>query len=166
MTVSMDAQGPEKILPYVDIENSSYQILIDQENKLGPLLGFRAIPNGFLIDEIGIVKYKQLGNFDVRKPETLAILQQWIDGTKLSYTPSKPSPEVPIGDATETNALFVKGLSIYKSGDVDTAMSLWRKSLSLDPTNYIIRKQIWAIENPERFYNGDIDYDWQSKQAT
>ncbi len=30
--------------------------------------------------------------------------------------------------------------------------------------NWIIRKQVWAIENSERFYAGDIDSSWQAIQ--
>lgn len=37
-------------------------------------------------------------------------------------------------------------------------------ALKKAPNNWLIRKQIWAIQNPERFYNGDIDFDWQRQQ--
>jgi len=36
---------------------------------------------------------------------------------------------------------------------------------NLDPDNWRIRKQIWAIENPEKFYAGDSpDYGWQKDE--
>jgi hypothetical protein len=28
-----------------------------------------------------------------------------------------------------------------------------------------MRKQLWAIEHPDRFYDGDVDYDWQKVQV-
>lgn len=34
----------------------------------------------------------------------------------------------------------------------------------LDQDNWIIRKQIWALEHPEKFYKGKVDYDWQKIQ--
>ena len=34
----------------------------------------------------------------------------------------------------------------------------------LEPDNFVIRKQIWAVENSERFYQGPIDTDWQREQ--
>ena len=34
-------------------------------------------------------------------------------------------------------------------------------AFDLDPENWLIRKQRWAIENPDKFYNGDIDTKWQ-----
>ena len=39
------------------------------------------------------------------------------------------------------------------------------RGLELNPDNYLIRKQIWAVENPERFYEGDVDYNWQREQT-
>ena len=43
-------------------------------------------------------------------------------------------------------------------------MALWREGMALEPDNYIIRKQIWAVENPDKFYDADIDFDWQRRQ--
>ena len=34
----------------------------------------------------------------------------------------------------------------------------------LDPSNWIIHKQIWAVENPDKFYEGNVDYNWQRQQ--
>ena len=36
--------------------------------------------------------------------------------------------------------------------------------VSDDPENFIFRKQYWAINNPEKFYSGKIDTDWQRKK--
>ena len=43
-------------------------------------------------------------------------------------------------------------------------MILWRKGVELEPDNYIIRKQNWAVENPDRFYEDKVDFDWQREQ--
>ena len=63
------------------------------------------------------------------------------------------------------NAVFQKGMGLYRSGKVKQALATWREAVALDPDNYIVRKQIWAVENPERFYAGDIDYGWQRERA-
>ena len=55
-------------------------------------------------------------------------------------------------------------MALYRAGNVAEAVVEWRKGAELEPDNYIIRKQIWAVENPERFYTGDVDYDWQDEQ--
>lgn len=53
----------------------------------------------------------------------------------------------------------------YRDGEVNEAVTLWRQGLELDPDNYIIHKQIWAVENPDKFYAGDVDYAWQREQT-
>ena len=58
----------------------------------------------------------------------------------------------------------MKGLELYESGRIAEALTRWRQGLELNPDNYLIRKQIWAVENPERFYEGDVDYNWQREQ--
>ena len=49
-------------------------------------------------------------------------------------------------------------------GETEGASALLRKALRFDPKNWLVRKQIWAIENPDRFYAGEIDYEWQNER--
>ena len=161
----MDAQGAERALPYVQRASATFPTVVDEENLLGQLYGFKAIPNGFLIDEDGVVRYKRLGGFDVRKAETAAVIDRWIAGSEPLVDSERP--HIPIGtEHADSNALFQEGLELYRQANVEEAMVLWRQGLALDPDNYIIRKQIWAVENPDRFYDGDVDYDWQREQTT
>ena len=160
----MDAQGAAKARPYVELANGTFQTVVDAENILGEMYGFRAIPNGYLIDENGVVQYLKLGGFDIRKPETAAIVEQWANGGDVSV-PEDPKAEVKDGPSSEAIALFQQGLELYRKESIDEAMALWRQGLALDPDNYIIRKQIWAVENPDRFYAGEVDYDWQREQT-
>jgi len=45
------------------------------------------------------------------------------------------------------------------------ALLKWREGVALEPDNYLIRKQIWAVEHPEKFYSSDaVDSDWQREQ--
>ena len=34
----------------------------------------------------------------------------------------------------------------------------------LAPDNWLIRKQLWALETPDVFYEADVDYVWQKEQ--
>ena len=45
------------------------------------------------------------------------------------------------------------------------ASQVWREGIVLDPQNWNMRKQLWAIENPDKFYAGDVDYGWQKEQV-
>ena len=63
-------------------------------------------------------------------------------------------------------ACFGKLSTKYKVKKVgpEEALKKWRDGAKLDSGNQIIKKQIWAVENPSKFYSGAVDYDWQSKQ--
>jgi hypothetical protein len=43
------------------------------------------------------------------------------------------------------------------------ALATWRRALTIDPDNFLIRSQIWATENPERFWPA-VDRKWQEEQ--
>jgi hypothetical protein len=160
----MDAQGTAKARPYVELARGTFQTVVDAENLLGGMYGFRAIPNGYLIDENAVVQYLRLGGFDIRKPETAGIVKRWAEGADVA-APEDTKDAPKDGPSAEAIALFQRGLELYREDSVDEAMALWRQGLALDPGNYIIRKQIWAVENPDKFYAGDVDYDWQREQT-
>lgn len=63
-----------------------------------------------------------------------------------------------------TEALFGLGILKLEAGDKAGAADAWRAALEEDKWNFVVRKQIWAIEHPEQFYEGKIDYDWQKEQ--
>jgi hypothetical protein len=60
-------------------------------------------------------------------------------------------------------AALRRGLGLLRQGDRAGAAAAWREALRADPDNYVIRKQIWAVEHPERFYP-TIDWAWQKTQ--
>lgn len=57
--------------------------------------------------------------------------------------------------------LFATGVALLARGDRNGALRKWRQALRADPANLVIRKQLWAVEHPERFYSA-IDKDWQA----
>ena len=63
-------------------------------------------------------------------------------------------------DESSASAAFGLGTALHQMGQTTAALAAWRRALRLDPDNFIIRKQIWRIEYPEKFYPS-IDYDWQ-----
>ena len=160
VAVAMDAQGADKPRPFMQKAGATFTCLLDSENLLAKTFGFKAVPNGILIDEQGNVVYQKFGGFDIRKPEDRQIVEAWLDAGS-------------VGDAESTGrvdldgkvlALFDEGLALFKSGDVDGARAKWREASVLDPGNYVIHKQLWAIENPERFYGERVDMAWQKEQ--
>lgn len=160
----MDAQGPDRPRPYVEQAGATFKTVVDEANLLGRLFGFKAVPNGFLIDETGVLRYKMLGRFDVRREETRGVLDEWVAGSDLTHL-GEASPDEFEAAKAESNEFFVRGHELCRQGKTEQAIELWRQGLALDPSNYIISKQIWAVENPDRFYSGDVDYVWQREQS-
>jgi tetratricopeptide (TPR) repeat protein len=66
-------------------------------------------------------------------------------------------------DSTDWSARFGLGTALYQQGRTAEALASWRAALELDPANFTVRKQIWMIEHPEKFYP-TIDFDWQKEQ--
>ena len=66
----------------------------------------------------------------------------------------------------EAAVFFNNGLQLYREGKQKEAIYQWRKIVNLDPDNYIVRKQIWAIMHPEKFYNDRVDFNWQREQMS
>ena len=67
----------------------------------------------------------------------------------------------------DTSIAFVWALVLLHQGERNAALAKLKLARDLDPDNWRIRKQIWAIEHPEKFYTGDSpDYDWQNEQLS
>ena len=164
LSVAIDAQSPDIPRSYVDKAGATFTTLVDRKNILSDLYGFRAVPNGFLIDEQGIVQFSRLSGFDVGRRETAEVLERWVSGQDPEQAGEAPKGGLGAGHS-EANAVFREGLDHYRAGRTGEALGHWRRGLELDPGNYLIRKQIWAVENPDKFYAGDVDYDWQREQT-
>ena len=165
ITVAMDAQGAEKARPYVEEAGAAYTTLVDEDNLLSRLLGFKAVPNALLIDEAGLLNYQKYGGFDIRKQEYAELAEGWAQGASPQWL-AEHMQEDAMGGPNHMEAIehFQRGVDLYKEGDTAGALSAWKMGRDLEPDNWVIRKQIWAVEHPERFYEGEVDYGWQREQ--
>lgn len=165
VSVAIDAQGPDAVRPYVRRAGATFVTLVDEENQLGRLLAFKAIPNGVLIDETGAIRYARFGGFDVRDAETRRLVEGWLRSGEVEAPGAAPASAT-AAPAPDRDALafFDRGLALYRRGQRDEAAAEWRKAVQQDPENLVIRKQLWAVEHPERFYAGEVDFAWQREQ--
>ena len=162
LSIAVDAQGAEKARPFVEKAGAQFTTLVDERNLLGRTYGFKAIPNGYLVDESGLVRYKRLGGFDVRRADTAQVVERWCTGLHLDESAAQSTESTVEKDGV--HALFQRGQELYRQGRVAEAMAQWREAAALEPANWIVRKQLWAVEHPERFYDGAVDFDWQKEQ--
>ncbi len=156
----MDAQGPERVKPFALEAEASYPVLVDQDNVLGGLFGFKAIPNVFVVDEQGVVGYKRLSTFTIKKPE---IRDELLAALTPRVAPEKGAVPLAPSVPDEAARIFAAGVRQYQAGRVAEAIALWHQARQLDPDNFIVRKQMWAVGNPDKFYPR-IDFDWQKER--
>ena len=103
-------------------------------------------------------------NVNVKDQKTITMLEEWLsepDYNAMLLREMKSSNQRVVKTNAEASARFQLGLVLLEGGKKEEAMAEWRKALALDPRNWIIHKQIWAVEHPDKFYD---DYGWQKTQ--
>lgn len=155
--IASDALGPERPMEYVKQAGVNFLNLIDHENLLGSLMGYKVIPCGVLIDEKGQIQHIELAGFDIREESTRVLLESWFAGAELHIT-ARFTRSLKGNKAIE---LFKDGLDLYRRNNQKGAVAAWKKAVRFDPDNFVIRKQLWALEYPDKFYAGKIDFEWQ-----
>jgi tetratricopeptide (TPR) repeat protein len=168
LAVAEDVQGAQPARPWVEQAKVQYRVVVDRENLLGTLYHFKVVPIGIVLDEEGRI-VREVSPIDINDGNTRGDVERWVTQNILPASWSgaeQRSPQsiqkTPV--ETEAEALFRAGMTLLKEGRRDEAIAEFRKAFRRDPGNWIIRKQVWAIEHPERFYTGPVDYEWQKKQ--
>ena len=166
VSIAIDAQGASVVRPWHTAADADFVTLVDSQNIFGTRYNLKAIPYGVMIDEAGRL-VKAPFNVNVNDQKTLAMLEQWLSdpdyNAELLHN-MKPSNKPPAKTNAEAAARFQLGLVLLEDGKKAEAMTEWRKALALDPKNWIIHKQIWAVEHPDKFYENGVDYGWQKAQ--
>lgn len=154
----MDAQGSDLPRPYAQTAGATYKILLDEEGLLASLYGFRVIPNGWVIDGDGIIRFQQIGGFDIRKPDVKDAVVHILKG-------SAPSTSGPVSGWPRREGLlaFQEGVRLLRQRHKRAAVETWLRAAEADPANFLVRKQIWHLLYPERF-EPQVDFTWQRAQ--
>ena len=166
VVIAQDAQGAEVARPWVEKAGGTFRSLLDQENKLGKLYQLKYVPVGILVDEYGRL-VRPVGSVNVNEDEFRSELVRWVSG-KTAPASWSTSSGAELREMTpeeeEADARFQLGIVLLKNNKRDRAIDEFRAAMVLDPQNWLIRKQLWAIESPDAFYDGDVDYGWQKEQ--
>jgi len=56
----------------------TYPSAVDRAQGLWDLYGFPVVPNGFFVDEQGILRYAKIGDFDARNPVDVAAIERLL----------------------------------------------------------------------------------------
>ncbi|MEQ6389956.1 TlpA disulfide reductase family protein [Bacillaceae bacterium S4-13-58] len=164
LSVSVDIQGAEVVKPYA--QDQPYTTVVDTENKLANLFGFKIVPNGIFVDKEGTIRLIKQG-FQVTKEEHVEAVRKLIFGeaekVKLDdkyYNPSDSTSDV---EKQLAQTKFKLGMEYSKNGKKEEGLKELDEALILDSDNFLIRKQRWYIRYPEKF-SPTIDLEWQQKQ--
>jgi hypothetical protein len=162
--VSVDIQGVEVVKPYA--ADKTFTTVVDSENVLANLFGFKIVPNGIFIDKQGIIRLIKQG-FSVANPEHLEAVEKLISGAVdqvvLDGEYYNPTNNVTDIEKQLSQTKFKLGMEYSKNGKKEEALKELDEALLLDTDNFLIRKQRWYIRNPEKF-SPTIDIEWQQKQ--
>ncbi len=204
----MDAGGVKVAKPIYDRAGAKYVTLVDPQNALSEAFGFDVIPNGFMIDETGVLRYKKVGGFEVKSPATIKAVEEFLalpkatgaeptividddadqererrgriaenpeDGEahlllgRLLLRLNRADEAAPILQRAvelmpkSSPSRFSLGSALLTIGKKEEAVVRLKQALWLDRANFVIRKQIWLIEHPEKFHP-TIDWNWQREQ--
>lgn len=154
----MDAEGPDLARRYARAAGATYPILVDAECVLATRYGFRAIPNGWIIDPAGVIRFRQIGKFDIRTPGTVDAIERTLKG--ISWSPGGVTAS---GPRDEADAAFREGVRLLHQGETKQALDAWFRAAEADPENLLVRKQIWHVLYPHRFEPA-VDFAWQRAQ--
>ena len=168
MVVGADAQGPEVVRPWVERAGGTYPALVDRRNALGKLLNVKYVPYVVAVDEEGRL-CRGIAPVNIDDAAFRADLETWATtgaippawreaGGKAAAAWS----ETPGG--READARYQLAVVLLGRGRREEAIAELRRAFRLDPENWIIRKQLWAVERPEAFYSGPVDYEWQKRR--
>ena len=164
--VGADAQGPEAVRPWV--AGGTYRTLVDRNNVLGKLLNVKYVPYIIAVDEAGRL-CRGIAPVNIEDAAFRADLEAWATTGAVSEAWQEAGgKDVPAWSASpagrEADARYQLAVVLLEQGKKGEAVAELREAARLDPENWIIRKQLWAVAHPEAFYDGPVDYDWQKRQ--
>ena len=95
------------------------------------------------------------------QPQRRLLIKKPLDKAVTIFCASKRTR----GPLSGTPLQLLAGLSTCSGRAVPRpggeALARWREDVVMEPDSYIILKQVWSVRNPEKFCDGDVNYDWQ-----
>lgn len=164
VSIALEHTGADAARPFVQAADTRFPTVVDEHGALSTVLGYKAVPNGVLVDQDGVIRWAKYGGFSIERPEDVEVVERFLHGESPG-----PSPEMTAAytlapverELVDTKLRF--GRLLDSLGRRDAALAEWERALHLDPANLVIRKQIWAARYPEKFHP-EIDWDWQRAQ--
>ena len=119
----------EQARPFVTAAQATFPALVDETGATAVAFGFKAVPNGVLVDEDGVVRYAKYGGFSVERAADRAAVERFASGEALDPGAS-PTATAPYAlDAATQDLVATKlrlGRLLDSQGQRDEAVTEWR----------------------------------------
>ena len=157
ITIACDAQGVDLPMRYLSQVRASHEMWIDANCLLGRRWKLKDVGVLLLLDENDVVLLV------AEKPDSSAIsaVEKLLPKAASATPPPAPRP-----DLKDTKVEFLVQLctNYLTRRRIDDAVGFLKDALRHDPESRVIPKQVWALQHPEKFYEGPIDLEWQKAQ--
>ena len=165
VVIASDIQGPDAAIPWIEKARGEFRALIDRDNVVGKTYRLKYVPVGIFTDEDGRL-VRPVGSVNIDDDVLRAELIEWvttgiIPHVWMARAAENAETDVSGVEEREAEARYYLSRILLESGKRSAAIEELRRAFELDRENWIIRKQLWALENPEVFYKGKVDYAWQ-----
>ena len=154
------------VRPWTQKAGATFTTLVDRHNDVGRSYGVKFVPVVIHLDEEGRL-VRPVAQADIGDEEFYQQLVQWVENGTVPSQWQQGAPRSPQGLSqaeSRADALFQNASALLKEDRRTEAIAALKEAFRLDPKNWLIRKQLWAIENPAAFYEGPVDYKWQKDQ--
>ncbi len=143
---------------------ATFPSLVDRGNVVGKAFGVKYVPVGIVIDADGQLA-RPVSMVDIGDSTFRSELENWAStGSRPDSWNEASEPaaaELITPEERQSDACLQRAVGYLDEGKPQAALQALQEGVSLDPENWLIRKQGWAIEAPEVFYDGEVDYEWQ-----
>ena len=85
VAVAMDVGGVNDAKPIYDRAKANFVTLVDADNALGQALDFKVVPNGFLVNEAGVIVQKWIGGFNVGSPKVMERIDSFLKEPAVAH---------------------------------------------------------------------------------
>lgn len=158
VSIACDAQGVDLPMRYLAAAKATHDVWIDATCNLVRRWKLKRVGVTVLLDENDVVL---LATDDHPGADLFGKLEKLLSKAPDANPPLRPRP-----NTKDTKVEFLVQLctNYLTRKRVDDAVGFLKQALALDLENRVLPKQIWALKNPEKFYSGPIDKEWQKQQ--
>ncbi|MBT3346458.1 MAG: tetratricopeptide repeat protein [Gemmatimonadetes bacterium] len=166
ISIASDVQGSTASTPWLDEAKVTFTRLTDQTNEVGKAFALKYVPVGVLLDAQGRL-VRPVGLVNIDNEDFRSELESWVTSGEIPAAWTEldaGATPVMTPDEREADARLQLALVLLERGKREEAIQQLQQAVVCDPENWLIRKQMWAIQMPSAFYDGPVDYDWQKQQ--